>query len=181
MSPSEIAAIGGASVLAFWILGAHNRLVRLRQAIAASFAKVDLQLRQRHALLAELTAAAEAELKDAPEAIAAVDAARRQARIAADHAAHRPASAGRMASLVLAEQVLRTALSRLITLVKARPSLKSDPRLREVMKELSTTQHRLAAATDTFNAAVLDYNRSIRQFPTRLIAATFGFHVAGKL
>jgi len=181
MSTSQIAAIGAALVLMFWTLGAYNRLVRLRQALAAAFAKVDDQLKQRHELLAELIAAAAAELADTPEAIAAIDAARRQARIAADHAAYRSVNAGRMASLALAEQVLHTALSRLITLVKARPALKGDPRLREVMKSLSSSQQRLATARETFNDAVLDYNQSVRQFPTRLLAAIFGFRVAGKL
>jgi LemA protein len=181
MSANEVAAIGVALVLVFWTLGAHNRLVRLRQTLAAAFAKVDGQLRLRHELLAELVAAAAAELDDAPEAVAAVDAARRQARIAADHAARRPFNTGRIASLALAEQVLRTTLSRLITLVKTRPALKGDPRLREAMRNLSSTQQRIATARDAFNAAVLDYNQSVQQFPTRLLAAMFGFRAAGKL
>jgi LemA protein len=181
MSTSQIAVIGGALVLMFWTLGAYNRLVRLRQTLAVAFAKVDDQLKQRHELQAELITVATAELADTPEAVAAVDAARRQARIAADHAAHRSVNAGRIASLALAEQVLRTALSRLLTLVKARPALKGDPRLREVMKQLSSTQQRLSTARETFNAAVLDYNHSVRQFPTRLLAAMFGFGAAGKL
>jgi LemA protein len=181
MSSLEIAVIAVAAVLGFWVLGAYNRLVRLRQTLATAFAQVDAQLRLRHELLAELIEAAAAELADTPEACAALEAARLQARIAADRAAHRPASAGRLASLGLAEQVLRTAASRLITLVKARPALRSDPKLREGLKKLSTTQTRLAAERHTFNAIVLDYNRSARQFPTRLVAAMFGFRAAGPL
>ena len=181
MSTGEIAAIGTLAALAFWMLGAYNRLVRLRQAIVTAFAQVDLYFRQRHDLLAELIAASAEKLADAPEAAAAVDAARRQARVAAEHAAQRSVNAGRLASLVLAEQVLRSALSRLITLVKTRPAMRADPRLRAVTKELSTVQSRLSAARDGFNTTVLDYNRSMRQFPTRLVAAIFGFHAAGEL
>ncbi len=181
MSMNEIVAIAGAAVTGFWMLGAYNRLVRLRKTLVAAFAQVDAQLRLRHELLAELIEAAAAELVDAPEAVAAVEAARLQARIAADRAAHRAASAGRLASLVLAEQVLRTAVSRLITMVKARPALRSNPKLREGLRKLSTMQTQLAAARQSFNTAVLDYNRSAQQFPTRLVAAMFGFRAAGKL
>jgi LemA protein len=184
MSPlggQEIAALSAVAVLGFWLLGAHNRLVRLRKAIAAAFAQVDAQLRQRHELLAELVAAASAGFTDAPEALAAIEAARQQARSAADHAAQRPSSAGRLASLGLAEQVLRTAVSRFLALIKARPALRGDPRLREAMAGLSATEHRLAPAREGFNAAVATYNASVRQFPTRLMAGLFGFRRAGML
>ena len=39
----------------------------------------------------------------------------------------------------------------------------------------------LAFARRQFNEAVLAYNRAIRQIPTRLIAAIFGFAPAGTL
>ena len=181
VSRNEVVALAAFAVLGFWMLGAHNRLVRLRQAIAAAFVLVDAQFRERHAQLTELVELTAAGLSDTPEAVQALEAARMQTRIAADQAALRPTSRGRLASLVLAEQVLRTALSRLVTLAKARAGLSSDPRLREVLKRLSTTQHRVSAARDTFNTAVRDYNLGVRQFPTRLISGLFGFRAAGEL
>ncbi len=181
MTTNEIVAVVGLAVIAFWMLGAYNRLVLLRQAIAAAYAQLEIHSVRRHDLLAELIQAAAGELIDTPQALVAVEAARQQARIAADHAAQRPTSVGRLASLALAEQVLRTASSRLLTLVKARPALRGDPGLRAVMKQLSTTQHRLSAAGHGFNTAVLDYNRSVKQFPTRIVAAMFGFRAAGTL
>lgn len=181
MSMNEIVAIAGAAVMGFWMLGAHNRLVRLRRVIADAFAQLDTQFRLRHDLLAELIQAAAVELAETPEAIAAVEAARLQARTAADRAAPQSASADHLAKLGLAEQALRTSLSRLITLVKARPALRNDPKLRELLKNLSTIQTRLAVARHTFNTTVIDYNRSVQQFPTRLVAAMLGFRAAGEL
>lgn len=177
----EHAGFALVAVLGFWILGAHNRLVRLGQTVANAFAQVDVHLRQRHDLLAELIAAAAPLQADAPESIAAVEAARLAARSAADHAAQRARQAERIARLVLAEKALRIEVSRMITLVKAHPQLRSDARLRSAMKQLSTTQRRLAAARDSFNGAVLQHNRSLQQFPTRLVAALFGFREAGRL
>jgi LemA protein len=181
MSGNEIVALGAVAVLGFWMLGAHNRLVRLRQSVAAAFALVDEQLRQRHELLAELIAAAGDGLVPAPEAVAAAEAARQQARVAADRAARRPASASRLASLVLAEQVLRSAVTRLFAHVRERPALRGNERLRSAMAGLSAAQHRLSAARDAFNAEVATYNASARQFPTRIVAGLFGFGAAGSL
>jgi LemA protein len=178
MSGHEIAALGIVAVLGFWMLGAHNRLVRLRQAIAEAFAQVDTLLLQRHQLLAELISAAGG-LEGAAEALAAAEAARQQARIAAEQAARRPASAGRLASLVLAEQVLRSAVSRVLVLVQ--PVRPGDERLQAATAGLSVLQHRLDAAREAFNAEVASYNASVRQVPTHIVAGLFGFRSAGPL
>lgn len=169
------------AVLGFWILGAHNRLVRLRQGVVAAFAQVDVHLRQRHDQLGELIAAAAPLQDDAPEALAAVEAARLEARGAADRVAQRAKQADLLASLAAAEKTLRLAVSRMLTLVKAHPALRADPKLRGAMKQLSATQHRLSAAREGFNATVRQHNRGVRQFPTRLVAAMFGFGEASEL
>ncbi|HRP27500.1 MAG TPA: LemA family protein [Burkholderiaceae bacterium] len=179
--PPEHAGFALVAVLGFWILGAHNRLVRLRQTVANAFAQVDVHLRQRHEQLGELLEAVAPLQADAPEAVAAVEAARLAARRAADHVAKRAKQSDRLAQLAMAENALRVEVSRLITLVKTQPALRSDPRLRSAMKQLSATQHRLSAARDSFNATVLQHNRSVRQFPTRLVAAMFGFGEASEL
>lgn len=171
----EHAGIAVVAVLGFWILGAHNRLVRLRQAVRSAFGRIDEQLRQRHDQLAELIAAAAPLRADAPEVLDAVEAVRLEARGAADQVAQRTLQADRLARLVLVEKALRVEVQRLLTLVKAEAGLRTDERLRGAMKSLSATQHRLSAARDGFNAAVRDHNRSLRQYPTRLVAAMFRF------
>jgi LemA protein len=162
MSGHEIAALGIVAVLGFWMLGAHNRLVRLRQAIAEAFAQVDALLLQRHQLLAELIAAAGGLLGGDAGLLT-----------------RRPASAGRLASLVLAEQVLRSAVSRVLALVQ--PAMHGDERLLAATAGLSVLQHRLDAAREAFNAEVASYNASVRQFPTHIVAGLFGFRSAGPL
>jgi LemA protein len=54
MFSTEISLGIGAAVLLFWVVGAHNRLVRLRGAIAAAFAPVDVEFASRQALLRQL-------------------------------------------------------------------------------------------------------------------------------
>lgn len=181
MGGAEFTALGIVAVLGLWMLGAHNRLVRLRQAIAAAFAQVDALLRQRHQLLAELIEASTIGLAHAHELLAAAEAARQQARVAAEQAARRPASAGRLASLVLAEQVMRTSVSRLLAAIGASPALDADERVRAATAGLTALDHRLGAAREAFNAEVAVYNAGVRQFPTRIVAALFRFRPAGAL
>jgi len=50
-----------------------------------------------------------------------------------------------------------------------------------VNAELAAADTALAFARRQFNDAVLAYNHAIRQVPTRLIAAIFGFAPAGTL
>jgi LemA protein len=181
MSRTEMIAIACVAVLAFWMLGAYNRLVRLRQTITAAFALVDAQFKQRHELLSGLIDSVLAQSAGADDDAASLDAARRQARVTAERVAQRPANAGRVASLALAEQVLQGTIASVVAHAQAHASLPGSARIGELLNELTTTQHRLAAASEAFNASALDYNRSIEQFPTRLIAGLFGFRVAGTL
>jgi LemA protein len=43
-----------ALVVFFWAVGAYNRLVRLRNAVANAFAQIDVQLKRRHDLIPNL-------------------------------------------------------------------------------------------------------------------------------
>ena len=51
MTTTEGTVTAIAAVVAFWIVGAYNRLVRLRSELVARFGAVDERYRQRHALL----------------------------------------------------------------------------------------------------------------------------------
>jgi LemA protein len=176
MSPTEIAACVLAAVVAFWMLGAYNRLVRLRQAIAQTFGQFEIEFTERDRWIPRLIEQAGARLGDGEQAMAALEAAARQARAALEHAAAKPGSAGRVASLALAEQVLRDALHPLAERLDA---LHGDPPARETLEALALTQSRLSVARQNFNQAVLSYNAGVRQFPTRLIAGLLGFRASG--
>ena len=48
--------IAASAVLVFWVVGAYNRLERLKNAIGAAFGQLDEQLRRRHELIDRLMA-----------------------------------------------------------------------------------------------------------------------------
>ncbi|HET7792538.1 MAG TPA: LemA family protein [Rhizobacter sp.] len=181
MGTAQIVAWVAVAVLVFWGVGAYNRLVRLRNAIGNAFAQIDVQLKRRYDLIPNLVEVARKYAAHERETLEAVTAARNQAKAAADLARSRPAAAGAVTSLSMAEQVLGTALGKLMAVVEAYPELKADQSLRELSEELTSTENKVAFSRQLFNDATLDYNNAAQQFPTSLMANLFGFREAAML
>jgi len=169
------------AVIVFWGVGAYNRLVRLRNVIGNSFAQIDVQLKRRYDLIPNLVEVARKYAAHERETLEAVTAARNQAKSAADVARTRPTAAGAVTSLAMAEQVLGSAMDRLMAVVEAYPELKADQTLRELSEELTSTENKVAFSRQLFNDATLDYNNAAQQFPTNLMANLFGFREAAML
>ena len=60
MSFGQIVSLVVAAVLLFWAIGAHNRLIALRNAIGSAWAQLDALLKRRQALVEQLLAGAAA-------------------------------------------------------------------------------------------------------------------------
>ncbi len=181
MSTTQIVSWVVVAVLVFWGVGAYNRLVRLRNVIGNSFAQIDVQLKRRYDLIPNLVEVARKYAAHERETLEAVTAARNQAKSAADLARTRPTAAGAMTSLSMAEQVLGSAMTKLMAIVEAYPELKADQSLRELSEELTSTENKVAFSRQLFNDATLDYNNAALQFPTSLMANLFGFREAAML
>ena len=159
----------------FWVVGAYNRLVRLKNGIANAFGQIDVQLKRRYDLIPNLVEAAKKYLQHEQETLEAVIAARNQARSASDRVASRPGQADAVIALAAAEQTLGGSLGRLFALAEAYPDLKADKTIRELSEELTSTENKVGFARQAYNDAVLDYNNAQGQFPALLVARMFGF------
>jgi LemA protein len=181
VSTQQLLLIAAAALLVFWALGAHNRLVALRNAIIAAWAQVDEPLKRRAAALAALVAGLRDHLPDESGALDAALAAQAQLQWAADALGARPALAPRAAGLATAESILAAALSRLLALLEQRRELAAADDLAPHLATLRDAAQRLVFARQLFNDAVHSYNDAAQQFPTRLLARLFGFGAAGTL
>jgi LemA protein len=175
MSSPQIIGLVVAAALLFWIVGAYNRLVRLRGTIVRRFAPVDEQFRQRHALLLQQLDALAPVLLNAAPRLEALRAACQQVAAACDHASVRPGATGAITSLRLADEILTEARARLPVLAAAGVDLK------ELNARLGASDATLAFARRQFNEAVAEYNHAVQQFPTVLIVGLFGFRSAAAL
>lgn len=175
MSNAQIAGAAAAALLLFWMVGAYNRLIRLRSAVARQFLPVCDQLTQRHAHLIALLDALAPVMPNAAPRLDALRAAALQVDVACGHARVRPNKPGTIKSLRIADDILSEARARLP--VQSAPGVD----LAEVNALLGACDATLAFARAQFNAAVAEYNFAVKQFPTVLIVGLFGFRVAGTL
>ena len=175
-------------ILGFWMVGAYNRLVRLRQAVHAAFQTLEPPLRERHEaliVLAEVMRPVMAARADGAGVVEAVLAATRQADAALEIAHPRPVEASLLSGVVRAERVLRRALEAEGPALQAAmavpegqaPSGPPEPLAlaRDAWKRVEAAQAQTAFAARQFNEAVARHNEAVEQVPTRAVAGLFRF------
>ncbi|MDO5626177.1 MAG: LemA family protein [Pseudomonadota bacterium] len=171
----------------FWLVGAYNRLVRLRAAVGKAFAALDEQLlRQLVWVQASLPASmrggagtSPGELQDEVTAAwARLQAASDQFAVTLAQARARPLDAPGMASMVLAHEAMRTAWNGALADAMPPDAVPSAERLQARWMRLL---HQAIPLRTAFNDAASAYNQAIAQFPTVLLARLVGFRPAGSL
>ncbi|MFZ5495738.1 MAG: LemA family protein [Verrucomicrobiota bacterium] len=166
---------GGALLIGFWLIGAYNGLVTLRNRFKNAFAQIDVQLKRRYDLIPNLVETAKGYLKHERETLEAVIAARNTAYAASKAAAANPADAAAMKGLLGAESGLAGALSRLMVVSEAYPDLKANQNMMQLTEELTSTENKISFARQAYNDAVTLYNTTRERFPTNLITGIFNF------
>lgn len=168
-------------LLTFWVVGAYNRLVSLRNRFRNAFAQIDVQLKRRYDLIPNLVETAKGYMKHERETLEAVIAARNIAVNASVRAAGDPTDGAAVQQLATAESSLGATLGRLFALSEAYPELKANENMMQLTEELTSTENRIAFARQAFNDNVMEYNNSVQQFPGSVIANMFGFLAAEML
>lgn len=179
MSSAQWWGVGLGGLLAFWMLGAHNRIVALRNTILIAWGQAEAQFQQRAQAMSQLVeslgARLQAEagtLQSAREALAAL-------ATACDGAQHHPASQAAVAQVARCDAVLVPMVARVTALAEAMPP--GDAQLAPLLQRLRVLDESLRFARQRFNDAVAAYNAAVRQWPTRLLAPLFRFERAGPL
>jgi LemA protein len=163
-------------VVAFWVIGIYNGLVKLRNLYRNAFAQIDVQLKRRYDLIPNLVETAKSFMKHEKETLEGVIEARNMASSARQSANTEDASS--MGALMAAEGGLGGALGRLFALSEAYPDLKSNANMMQVSEELTTTENKIAFSRQAYNDAVTQYNTQTEVFPSSLIAGIFNFGTA---
>lgn len=181
MSNAQIVILVSAALVVFWMVGAYNRLVELRNALADAWSLADEVLKKRAAAGEALAAALREPLAAEQGSLDALATAQQQVRKAADALAARPVDAARAADFVAAEAQMSSATARVISLLEQHPALKSAEHCAPHAAVLADSAQRLAFARQRFNDAAEVYNAAVRQVPTRALARLYGFGTAGRL
>lgn len=79
-----------------------------------------------------------------------------------------------------AQDQLGGALSRLLVVAEAYPTLKSTENFRDLQAQLEGTENRIAVERMRFNEAARDFNTARASFPTSIVGGIFGGRFAPK-
>jgi LemA protein len=156
--------VGVLLVIVLPVIASYNGLVDKESAVDNSFADLDAQLQRRNDLIPNLVNAVRGALNQ-EQAVFGELARARQA-----YAGARTPEAKFDAS-----NQIETGIGRLLAIVENFPQLRSSENIRDLQVQLEGTENRIAQARRDYNGVVTDYNRSIRQFPRRIVAGIFGF------
>jgi LemA protein len=163
------------AAIVLFVVVLYNRLVSLRNRTRNLFAQIDVQLKRRYDLIPNLVETAKAYMKHEREALEAVIKARSGAVSANAAAAANPTDAAAIAALSSAEGALSASLGKLFALAEAYPDLKANQTMMQLSEELTSTENKIAFSRQAFNDSVMDYNNAAEQFPSNIVAGTFGF------
>ncbi len=170
--------LGITVLIAFFIIGIYNNLVRLRNAFKNAFAQIDVQLQRRYDLIPNLVETAKKFMSHEKETFEAVIQARNQAQSAAQDVSKNPANTKAVGELNQAEGRLAQNMGKMMLLFENYPDLKADGVMKDLMEELSSTENKISYARQSFNDSVMHYNNARESFPNSLIAGSFGFNPA---
>ena len=169
--------LGLGLVLAFWLLGAYNRLVRLRQAARTGFRPLVSQLRQRHAVAQALAQASRALLGEGSPLFEALEQAAAAAGKACDEAQSSPLKGAALLALGEAEMALGQRLEDLIHALQDLTSGEGpQPVVTELLRQRYQLHTQIVVSREVYHRAAMDYNDALGVFPTTLAAALFRFH-----
>ena len=152
------------ALIVFWLIGAYNSLVSLRNKVRDQWAQIDVLLKRRSDLIPNLVETVKGYAKHEEGTLEAVVAARNKMVQAPTKEAEMEASGE-----------LTGALNRLFALTEAYPELKANQNFMDLQNNLKDTEDKISYARQFYNDSVLKYQNKIEMFPTNIVAGIFGF------
>jgi LemA protein len=156
--------LGIVAFLAMTVVGMYNGLIRSRNRVREAWSGIDVQLRRRASLVPNLVETVKGYASHERATFEEVTRARSQLE-----------QAGSVGDAAQANNMLTQALRHLFAVAEAYPELQAAENFRELQRELSDIEEKIAFARQFYNANVLDYNNRIQVVPTVFIANMFGF------
>ncbi len=157
-------------VLFFWIIGSYNGLVNKDVDVQKAWSNLETQYQRRSDLIVNIVKIAMKASKVENKILRDVIEARNNANsIKVDPTKLSEESINKFA---MAQNQVKSSFN---VVVEQYPDLKSIPQFAKIQDEIAGTENRVGTSRTDFNAAVSDYNKSVRKFPSNIFAGIFGF------
>jgi len=147
------------ALLVFWLIGAYNKLISLKNQVVNAWKQIDVQLKRRHDLIPNLVNTVKGAMDFERGTLEAVIAARNKA-----------VGATGVAQVAKAEGELSQALGRFFALSENYPQLKATENVKQLQEELTSTENKIGFARQLYNDVATEFNTRQMQFPTNLVA-----------
>ena len=155
-------------VLAVWVVGMYNSLVRAKNEVGNAWSQIDVQLNRRHDLIPNLVETVKGYMTHERETLEAVVKARQQA----------VQISGSIEDKARVENALSQTLKTLFAVSENYPQLKANENFLALQEELTSTENKIGFSRQYYNDSVLNLNNRIQMFPTNLFASAFNFKPA---
>jgi LemA protein len=149
-----------------WYKNCYDTIVKLDEAVKASWAQVENQLQRRYDLVPNLVSTVKGYAQHEEKVLTEVTNARAKV-----------GSASSVKEKIDANSELSSALSRLLMVVENYPQLKANENFRDLQAQLEGTENRIATERRRYNEAVREYNQYIRGFFKRFVAKSMNLSV----
>ena len=152
-------------LVAVFLVGLYNGLVRARNEVKNAWSQIDVQLKRRHDLIPNLVETVKGYAAHERGTLDAVVKARQQAI----------AASGNVAEAVKAENALSQTLRSLFAVAEAYPDLKANQNFLALQEELASTENKIGFARQYYNDSAMRFKNRIEVFPSNIFANVFGF------
>jgi len=159
----------GLTMLMYVIL-VFNGLVSTQQRLFRAWSLIDIQLKRRYDLIANLVKVCQAYMQHEQETLKLVS----KARAGGGSVSEMP-SASEVQAGEQSNQAQQVVIQRLFALKEAYPELKADQTMTDLQDAITDAEDRLAIARTFYNAATANYNTRIRRVPEIWFASMFGY------
>lgn len=161
-------------IICFGGCSTYNGLVDKQETATTALADVQATYQRRADLIPNLAKTVQAYAKHEKETFEAVTKARASVgQIKLDAGSLTPE---KMKQFEQAQGQLSEALGKLMVVAERYPELKANENFHSLQIQLEGTENRINEARQKYNAAVQDYNQSVRRFPNVIFAGMFGFN-----
>ena len=162
-----VAILAVVAIVLLTVIGTYNSLVSKEVKVSEAMANIDTQLTRRAELIPNLVSTVKGFTEHETEVFDSVTKARENLLKATSVSGKAEAS-----------EEITSALGKLIAIAEAYPELKSDSVYIGLMDELAGTENRIAIARESYNKAAAIFNKSLRTFPSNIIAGMLGYNKA---
>ncbi len=157
----------------FGCCGAYNGMVEKQETATTALADVQATYQRRADLIPNLSKTVQAYAKHEKgtfEEVAKARASVGQVKLDASNL-----TAEKLKQFEAAQGELTNALGKLMVVAERYPELKANENFHSLQIQLEGTENRINEARQQYNAAVQDYNQTVRRFPNVVFAGMFGF------